>query len=730
MSHPLRLVLILHNHQPIGNFDGVFAQAYEESYRPFLDVFEQYPQLRIALHTSGSLMEWLANNRGEYVDRLAELVQAGRIEIVGGAFYEPILTMLPSRDRIGQITTYTHWLHDRLGADVQGMWIPERVWEQALTRDIAAAGIRYTVLDDFHFKNAGWTEDQLHGYYLTEDDGRLLSVFPGSERLRYTIPFADPQATIDYLREVAETTPGGIVTFGDDGEKFGSWPDTYKHVYEEGWLRRFFDALVENNDWLEVVTPREALDSVPPLGKIYIPESSYREMTEWALPPQQLNKYQDAVHSLQDENRWEMIKPFVRGGFWRNYKVKYPETNEMYARMQMVSRRLQKYVDRGVKNELIDHARTELYRAQCNCPYWHGAFGGAYLPHLRHAIYNHLIAADNLLDKYDARSTDEGHEAWVELDASDYNLDGLQEVRLASNRLVALVAPAEGGQLYELDVRPICLNLLATMARREEAYHRKVRGGESGAGENVASIHDRVVFKQEGLDQRLQYDDYVRKSLIDHFFDLDASVDEVVWGEFREQGDFVGGVYEAKLRRNPNRMQLQLTREGHVDGTPIKITKGITLEAGGSVLEIAYLLENLPLDRPLHFGVEFNFAGLPAGCDDRYFHDPDGNRLGELGKHLDLIDVPGLGLTDDWQGIDTNLTLDRPASIWTYPIATVSQSEGGFELVHQSVVVVPHWILQADDQGRWSVKMRLAMDTSLAEERAEANNRRAEMAVN
>lgn len=729
MSHPLRLVLILHNHQPVGNFDGVFAQAYDDSYRPFLDVFEEYTQLRIALHTSGSLMEWLATHRGEYVDRLAALVQAGRIEIVGGAFYEPILTMLPSRDRIGQITSYTNWLNDRLGANVQGMWIPERVWEQSLTRDIAAAGIRYTVLDDFHFKNAGWTEDQLHGYYLTEDDGRLLSVLPGSERLRYTIPFADPQATIDYLREVAQRTPGGIVTFGDDGEKLGSWPETHKHVYEEGWLRRFFDALVANSDWLEVVTPTEALDSVPPLGRIYIPESSYREMTEWALPPQQLNHYEDAVHTLQDENRWEMIKPFVRGGFWRNYKVKYPETNEMYARMQMVSRRLQEYVDRGVKNELIDLARTELYRAQCNCSYWHGAFGGAYLPHLRHAIYNHLIAADNLFDQYDARGVEEGHEPWVELDSGDYNLDGRQEARLASNRLLALIAPAEGGQLYELDVRTICLNLLATMARREEAYHRKVRGGESAAGNSVVSIHDRVVFKQEGLDQRLQYDDYLRKSLIDHFFDLDASVDAVAWNEFREQGDFVGGVYDAKLRRNPRRMQLQLSRDGHVDGIPVKITKGITLEAGGSELEIAYLLEGLPLDRPLHFGVEFNFAGLPAGCDDRYFHDSDGNQLGELGTRLDLIDVAGLGLTDEWQGVDASLSLDRPASIWTFPIATVSQSEGGFELVHQSTVVIPHWILQADNNGRWSVTMRLAIDTSLAEERAGLGSRRTEVAV-
>ena len=32
------------------------------------------------------------------------------------------------------------------------MWIPERVWEQSFTRDLADAGIEYTILDDFHFK--------------------------------------------------------------------------------------------------------------------------------------------------------------------------------------------------------------------------------------------------------------------------------------------------------------------------------------------------------------------------------------------------------------------------------------------------------------------------------------------------------------------------------------------------------------------------------------------------
>lgn len=715
MSSPLRLVLVLHNHQPIGNFDGVFEQAYQDSYLPFLEVFEPYESLKISLHTSGSLMEWLDVHHPEYVDRLAALVAAGRLEILSGAYFEPILTMIPPRDRVGQIATYNEWLNKRLQTEVQGMWMPERVWEQSLTSDIAAAGIRYTILDDFHFKNAGWTEDQLHGYYVTENNGQLVNVFPGSEKLRYTLPFAEPHETIDYLRHVASVQPNAIVTFGDDGEKFGTWPDTKAHVYEHGWLRRFFDTLCENQDWIHVTTPSEALSAVQPLGKIYIPEGSYREMTEWALPAEQIQKFDDVKHRYERDELWEPVAPFVRGGFWRNFKVKYPETGEMYSRMMEISNRLEALRQEGEQSDTLDQAKIELYRGQCNCSYWHGAFGGVYLPHLRNAVYNHLIAADNLIDQHLGRGADDA--AWVELTSADLNFDGRQEARLANNHLAVLAAPAAGGTLYEFDVRAICHNLLATLARRPEAYHSKVLAGPSAAGENVASIHDRVVFKQEGLDKEVVYDSYMRKSLVDHFFDLDVSLADVARNEYREQGDFAQGQYDAKLRRSADKMQLLMSRDGHVDGHQVRITKGVTLEAGSTELEIAYLLEGLPTDQPLHFGVELNFAGLPAGADDRYFHTGDGNSIGQLGEKLDQIDVQSLHLTDQWLGIDCGLTIDQPTSIWTHPIATVSQSEGGFELVHQSVVLLPHWILQADENGSWRVKLRLAIDTSVAEQR-------------
>ena len=290
--------------------------------------------------------------------------------------------MIPPRDRVGQIRSYREYLQQRLGATVRGAWIAERVWEQSMTADLVEAGVDYIMLDDSHLKSAGLKEDDLWGYYLTEAEGRLLRVFPGSEPLRYQIPFASPEAGIETLRQVAERGQGAVAVFADDGEKFGSWPDTKKPIYEEGWLRRFFDLVTANADWIQVSTPSETIDQTPPLGKVYIPEGSYREMTEWVLPTDQLQKLIDARTELKDQPQWKNLSRFVHGGVWRNFLVKYPEVNEMYTRMMAISGRLDQlaaiaaptrfvatngYAGQS-RESLLTKARRELYRGTVQLP--------------------------------------------------------------------------------------------------------------------------------------------------------------------------------------------------------------------------------------------------------------------------------------------------------------------------------------------------------------------------
>ena len=713
----VRFVFAIHNHQPTGNFDGVFEGAYRDSYAPFLELIEQYPELPISLHTSGCLMEWLAERKPEYIQRLRRLVGRGQVEIMGGGFYEPILPMIPRRDRIGQIRTYRTYLEGLFATKVRGMWVPERVWEQELVSDIVDAGTEYTVLDDYHFKQAGLEEHQLFGYYLSEDEGRLLRIFPGSERMRYLVPFRNPEETIQYFGEVASKNQDAVIVFADDGEKFGTWPETHKHCYQDGWLRRFLDALRNARSWVKFCTFAQALDETPPAGRIYLPDCSYREMTEWALPVPKLLAYNQLIHSIEHDHRAGEIKRFLRGGYWRNFKVKYPETQEMYARMLEISEKLQiaNCKLQIAKNQsAIDAARQDLYRAQCNCAWWHGAFGGLYLPHLRNAVYHHMIAAENLLLDAERRG-----DAWLDVQVEDLNLDGAPEVCLSSDRLAAYFSPKSGGSMYELDLRVIAHNLLATLSRRPEAYHETIRRhAESGGNQGRAeSIHERVVFKQAGLDRLLQYDSYLRKSLIDHFYDPRLTLADLAAARAAELGDFVTGRYDHRVRREGDRVILAMSRTGQAAGTAVQISKEIALEPGSDLIEIRYVLDSLPREPKLHFAVEFNFAGMAAGADDRYFYHDGRPQAGQLQILQDLANADCIGLVDEWLGLDVSVGLSRPGGIWAFPIQTVSQSEGGFELVHQSTAVVPHWIVEPDRHGRWEITVEMRLDVSRAEAR-------------
>ena len=716
MSPAVRFVFVLHDHQPVGNFDGVIEQAYRDSYLPLLELLERHAGIRLALHTSGPLAEWFDRHHPDYLDRVAALVAERQIEIVGGAFYEPVLAMLPARDRIGQIRLSTEWLERRFKTKVTGMWVAERVWDPGMTSDIAAAGIEWTILDDSHFKAAGLTDDQLDRHWLTEGDGATLAVFPVSEHLRYVIPFASPHATIDHLRFMAARRPGALAVFGDDGEKFGVWPDTRKTCFDEGWLETFFGLLEANADWIQMCLPSEVVREVPPAGTVWLPECSYREMMEWVLPPQSQLACIEARHTAAADPRLAGVARFLRGGSWRNFRMRYPEANEMYARMMAVSKRLERLAagnhppgGPGVaRAAALSEATQALYRGQCNCAYWHGAFGGIYLPHLRNAIYHELIAADAAADRAEGRLA-----PWVEATTDDYDFDGRTEVRLSSDGLDAWIAPARGGMLYELDLRDQEHNLLATLDRRPEAYHAQVLAGPGNA-RSVVDASQVAKFKQEGLERMVRYDASRRKTLIDHFWDCDVDAAAIVEGTALERGDFAAGGYEASIRRNPGRIQVLLARTGNAWGIPFTLPKAVTLEAGSRTLEIAYKLEGLPRGFRQHLAIEFNFAGLPARAEGRFFYDEGRKNLGDLGDRLDLSEVRMLGLVDDWLGIDARLAFSEPsnglaAGVWTFPIQSVSQSEGGFELVHQSVVVMPHWIVTPDADGIWKVAMRLSI---------------------
>ncbi|GAH53194.1 unnamed protein product, partial [marine sediment metagenome] len=196
----VKFLFAVHSHQPVGNFDFVFREALDSCYLPFLECLRKHPKVKANLHYSGVLLEWMKENRPECLKMLRQMVESRQLEILTGGFYEPILPIIPDGDKLGQIQMLTGFIREEFGYEPVGLWLAERVWEPHLPKPLSSAGVKYLLVDDAHFKYSGLKEEQLHGYYLTEEEGYTLALFPSSKKLRYLIPFKPVGEFIKFMR--------------------------------------------------------------------------------------------------------------------------------------------------------------------------------------------------------------------------------------------------------------------------------------------------------------------------------------------------------------------------------------------------------------------------------------------------------------------------------------------------------------------------------------------------
>ncbi len=442
-----QLALAVHFHQPVGNLDRVVQNATDRCYRPFLEVLANHPGVPMTLHYSGCLLEWLEANAIDVIDTIAALVERGQVELMTGGFYEPILAAIPLRDRVGQIRMMSDHLATSYGADATGAWLTERVWEQDVVTSLVDAGAHYTVVDDTMFHSVGITDEQLKGPFVTEHDGRPLFVYAGDRRLRYLIPYKRVDRVVEHIRSAAEDR---LFVYADDGEKFGEWPETHDRVYKDGWLESFFTALEDLAGDIALTTLGTHAMKAEPEGRVYLPSSSYDEMMTWALPAAARLIVGGARRRLAVEDP-EGLLPFIRGAPWRAFMAKYPEVNQLQKRMLSVS-------DEVHAAGAPSAALRALYRAQCNCAYWHGAFGGLYLAFMRSALWHHLMEAEAAV------------RPGPEIRLVDLDADARDELLITGHWGAAVVSIADA-RLIELDDWGFGANLLAVAARHREAYH-------------------------------------------------------------------------------------------------------------------------------------------------------------------------------------------------------------------------------------------------------------------
>jgi alpha-amylase/alpha-mannosidase (GH57 family) len=659
------LLLGLHCHQPVDNFHHVLYEAIEKSYHPFFEVASGFPEFKFSVHYSGWLLEFIRDKAPETFSLMQTLSQNGQIEFLTGGYYEPILASISSKDRIAQIGKLNSFIEEHFNQSPKGLWLTERVWDSVIIKDVASLGVEYVVVDDYHFISSGFDKERLNGYFITEDEGVKLKIFPINKELRYTMPFAKPDKVCDYLESIAEDDISAGVIF-DDGEKFGIWPETYEWVYEKGWLKEFIQKSLAN-DAIKPMLYREYLEVAKPISLAYLPITSYIEMGGWSLKGEDANILHKMQSVCEDSFDIETIEKFLKGSVWKNFLVKYYEANKIHKR----------YID--LSRDRIDNVDylESLYKAQTNDALWHGVFGGTYLPNLRDNAYRFIIDCENI--KYFEQTA---------MEVKDISCDGFDEVKCVSGNLITIFDSKVGGQLIEFDIRDRSFNLQNTMSRYYESYHQKIMDftpktdeifdiEEEIVEEAIATIHGDDSVDLSEYQEVLNHDWYTKNSFIDHVSDVNISLSKFSSCKFDEYGDFVNQPFEIVKCEDTF---IHFQREGNItlDGVQHRAVLDKSFQIGDSIISFEIQLQS-DLSGDLRYLQEHNlhFANLKdITINSRKFDE-----------NLILVNCDRVEIYDSYTGKTIIYTLSRRVGVYLCRLDTLSQSEAGFDLTNQGLSI-------------------------------------------
>lgn len=655
--------MAFHCNQPVFNFESEYESAYSKAYLPLMETLEDFPGIKASFHFSGSMIEWFEERHPEYIAMIKRLLSRGQIELLSGGYFEPVMSLIPECDRMEQLQMNSSIISRIFDVEPEGAWCAERVWEPELADTLTSAGIKYTVLDDYHFYRAGLDEKTMFSPFVVEKDDGPLAIFPSLTRLRYSMPFRMPEVTIDYFKKIYKERHEEETSFffADDGEKFGAWPHTYRHVHKKGWLRNFFMLLEENSEWLVTATYSEVLYGTSPERIKEVPESSYAEMMEWS------------------------------GGGFKNFLEKYPEAGRMHKRMIFTSDIVREAASKetpGDKDPSLDEAKKELFKAQTGCAYWHGTFGGLYLPHLREGVYKHLIKAKKLVEglfkekPHPVRS--------VESDLGDISNESL----IGNDNLDVFVS-ANGGMIRELDCKTCNTNLINAMSRTPEVYHDKLQKGYIWKMQKArraildgyfADIHDVLGVGERGLKKILTYDDYQRGAFLTHIFE-----NKHEWKDLQKKrrsfNTFLKGKYTSRLEESEGFMIRTFRRRDMVftdtkKGTELEVVKSIKVGTGPELQLNHRVTRHSGALTPLKYAVEFDFLMWDA----------------LLMQKPKLFKTNELLLKDKFSGKKLSLSWGRDLKVFTYPVYAVNETEEGLKKTFQGVsVLITDNILNGDN---------------------------------
>jgi hypothetical protein len=430
MEKPLSVFIGTNNHVPYGAEDSEFEFVYRNRLKPFIVALNNFSKIKAALHYSGVLLHWIEKAHPEFFMLIGDLLSRRQVELVGGGFYEPMLPLIPPQDRIGQIEMLTTYIRKQFGKRPLGCWLPAAAWDQSLVGVLNTCGMGFTFLREQQFLHAGLSGEGLYAPCITEDQGKLLMVFPVLNRLT-----RETDSVTRLLEQKAgEISPGGerlIVlcpdcffqnTPGAAGDAGGVIPG----LAGERKINRFFEELSACESMVDFTTPARIYKTRRPVNKAYFPASSELDaVVERGTGAPLLSKH---------------------------FLIHYPEANGIYAKMTYTHLLINQL--RGDKARK-QSAQEELWKGQGYDTFCRGIGGGIFRNTVRNTAYRALLEAE--------KTTRKKGVFIPSLMTFDFDLDGEDEYLFQVEHINCYVKP-RGASVFEFDFLPRSWNYLDTFS--------------------------------------------------------------------------------------------------------------------------------------------------------------------------------------------------------------------------------------------------------------------------
>jgi len=411
------LILGSHAHVPSGASESEFEYIYENKMRPFVSNLYRYSNIQAVLHYSGILLYWVERNHPEFFMLIEDMVTRKQTEILGGGFYDPMFPLIPVQDRIGQIELMTTYLRKHFGKRPQGCWIPGFVWEQHLAASLFASDMNYTFLSQDQFRQAGMKDSELFSPCISEDQGKLVTIFPVSlsteidlAKKSFSHVFIELKKKIDKVCDnntarIVSIFPEKIASSGEEA------PDTV-------W-NRFFEEISLSEKIVETVLPAKILKNHKIYKKGSFPNSSFYE-----------NNFSP-----------------------RRFLIDHDEANGIYSKMIFVNVLISQIKGDKYRKQ---NAREELWKAQDSCLFTptagnFAAGNGQVRSGLRKTAYSSLLRAERL-------SREKG-KFISSLIQHDFDFDGINEYLFQDAKINCYIQQ-KGAGIFELDYLPKDWNYL------------------------------------------------------------------------------------------------------------------------------------------------------------------------------------------------------------------------------------------------------------------------------